>query len=104
MLHLEIFISMGNFESNLIFAILVSFQSVSHVPGFQPIYLQPYAQRYTLHDRLILVQNLRRINATHPHLNMAPKAPNLTEHFSIENMVTNENVLILPYSEPLCRT
>ena len=39
---------------------------------------------------------LLRINATHPHLNMAPKAPNLTEHFSIENMVTHENVLISP--------
>ena len=71
--------------------ILVSFQSVSHVPGVQPIYLQPFARRYC-----------DRIKTTHPHLNLAPKAPNLTEHFSIENMVTNENVLILPYSEALC--
>ena len=27
--------------------------------------------------------------------------PDLTEHFSIQNMVTNENVLMLPYSEAL---
>ena len=35
---------------------------------------------------------------------LGAKGANLTEHFSIENMVKNEIVLIIPYSESLCRS
>ena len=50
MLHLEIFISMGNFESNLIFTILVSFQSV-------PVVDQTGARRVVVVRELLTIRD-----------------------------------------------
>ena len=33
---------------------------------------------------------------------LGAEGANLTKHFSIENMIINEIVLIIPYSESLC--